>query len=96
MLKQLATRLRVKGFSMFPLRPKICASGVPTVMWSSPNLSFHIVCLWPIWSLWYVSRDKVPGPSKNKVSILDIYLVQFLTVGMINKEPTNPATDCIK
>jgi hypothetical protein len=43
-----------------------------------------------------LAEIKVPGPSKNQVSILDIYLVQFLTAGMINEEPTNPATDCIK
>jgi hypothetical protein len=70
-------------------------------MWSSPNLSFHIVGLWPIWTSIFLvcgmlAEIKVPGPSKNQVSILDIYLVQSLTAGMINKEPTNPATDCIK
>jgi hypothetical protein len=78
-----------------PSKAVICASGVPTgngalaksefsCSWPAANDDFNIFSPWPV----LAPRNKIPGPSKNQVSISEFFLLQILIAGVINKELT--------
>ena len=90
-----------------PTLPKYVPVWVPPVMGSPPNLSHYwpmanydlnILSLWPVLAprynlIWMQTEIKIPGPGKNQVSISELYLVQILTAGVINKEQTNHSSN---
>jgi len=59
--------------------------------WPAANDDFNIFSPWPV----LAPRNKIPGPSKNQVSISEFFLLQILIAGVINKEQANPATECM-